>query len=357
MEKLIDELKNLGILEFDQVVGYYINPIYKQELFPRSFSFDDIAISQQKNIVRSRLDVDIKSEFIRGFGLDVPLIAANMSTVVNASFAISLYKLGALGILHRAQPENSILEEVKLVAKECNLVAASIGIEDDQFELAKKIISAGANILTIDIANGYSDKTLEIARKIKQYSKDIKIIIGNTTNIGLLSEAADVADAIKVGIAQGYACETKNTAGCTELQFSAVYKFKELSRAYGIPIISDGSIREPADFVKAIAAGANSVMAGKIFAACPESAAEIELVDNVQKKVYAGMASRYVQNKWKGGLKAGTCPEGGVRYLNIGENVEKLIERYSGALKSGISYSTSFNIDSFQKNVKFIRLK
>jgi len=83
-----------------------------------------------------------------------------------------------------------------------------------------------------------------------------------------LEESNEWVDAIKVGIAQGFACETKNTAGCTEKQFSAVLKFKELSKKLGMPIISDGGIREPADFTKAIAAGASTVMAGKIFAEC-----------------------------------------------------------------------------------------
>lgn len=168
----------------------------------------------------------------------------------------------------------------------------------------------------------------------------------------MLHETCDFVDAIKVGIAQGFACETKNTAGCTEKQFSAVFKFKELSKQYGIPVISDGSLREPADFTKAIAAGANSVMAGKVFAACPESAAEV--IDN--KKLYAGMASRYVQNKWRGGLKDGTCPEGGIRYLDIGEPLEQLLERYSGALRSGITYAGGTCIEDFQKEVEFVRL-
>ena len=97
-------------------------------------------------------------------------------------------------------------------------------------------------------------------------------------------------------------------------------------------------------------------MAGKIFAACPESAAEVLEIDGKLKKVYAGMASRYVQNRWKGKLKDGTCPEGGIRYLDIGESAKKLIERYSGALKSGITYAGSINIDDFQDNVEFIRI-
>ena len=172
----------------------------------------------------------------------------------------------------------------------------------------------------------------------------------------MMHEVNDFADAVKVGIAQGFACETKNTAGCTEKQFSAVLKFKELSKSLGLPIISDGGIREPADFTKAIAAGANSVMAGSIFAACPESAGEIHYFGDVPKKLYAGMASEHVQTIWKGGLKEGTCSEGGVRYLNIGSSLEDLMKRYQGALRSGITYSGADDVKSLQEKVEFIQI-
>ncbi len=362
MDKLqvIAELIERKIVFYNPQTGYTINSIYDQCTFPISYGFEDVAISQQKNICSSRLEVNTRSEFIRGHYLDIPLIAANMSTVVNAEFIIKLYKLGAFGIIHRAQPKENILADIKKVAAECDLVAASIGLEEDQFDFSKEMMNSGCNILTIDVANSYTDRTIDLVKKIRDYSKEVKIIVGNTTNIGLLEELYDSIDAIKVGIAQGYACETKNTAGCTEKQFSAVYKFKGLSKSLGIPVISDGSVREPADMVKAIGAGANSVMAGKIFAACPESAADVELVGNgalTLKKVYAGMASRYVQDKWRGGLQKGTCPEGGVRYLDIGESSDKLLERYVGALRSGITYSGAQDILSFQNNVKFIRFK
>jgi IMP dehydrogenase/GMP reductase len=180
--------------------------------------------------------------------------------------------------------------------------------------------------------------------------------LGNSVNTDILSETNDFVDAIKVGIAQGFACETKNTAGCTEKQFSAVLKFKDLANKLGMPIISDGGIREPADFTKAIAAGASSVMAGKVFAECEESAGEIVSHNDSNKKLYAGMASSYVQESWKGGLKPGTCAEGGVRYLEISGSIKDMIEKYSGALRSGITYSGANDIKSFHNNVEFIEL-
>jgi len=335
---------------------YFLNPQLQIKSMPVSLGFEDVAIQQKKNICNSRLDVDISSEIIRGVKLEVPLIASNMSTVCDAEFCIDLYINGCLGVMHRAVEDDFIYAEVKKIASECEWVAASIGVGFQQFDFAAKLIMSGANIIFIDIAHGYSDAVIKLAKSIKKTFSHVKLVLGNTTNVNMLYEIYDFADAIKVGIAQGFACETKNTAGCTEKQFSSILKFKEISKQFGIPVIGDGGIRECADVVKAIGAGAGSIMAGKIFAACPESAAELLEIDGKKKKVYAGMASRYVQNRWKGKLKDGTCPEGGVRYLDLGESLGKLVERYSGALKSGITYAGGKDIRTFQDNVEFIRI-
>ena len=357
VNKILYDLCKMNIVGFDKINHkYYINPSIENEKMPISLGFDDVAIMQKENKCESRLDVDITSEVIRGVKLKVPMMASNMSTVTDAKFCILLNKLGALGVMHRATDDDMICSEIAEISKQCEWVAGSLGADDDQLNLTKKMIKSGANILFVDIAHGYSQKVFEMGKKIKKNFPHVKVILGNTTNENMLYECYEFADAIKVGIAQGFACETKNTAGCTEKQFSAVNKFKYISKEFDIPIISDGGVREPADFTKAIGAGANSIMAGKIFSACPESAAEIIELDGKLKKVYAGMASRYVQNRWKGKLKDGTCPEGGVRYLDVGESAEKLLERYSGALKSGITYGGGTDINSFQDMVDFVRI-
>jgi IMP dehydrogenase len=357
-QEMIQKLLDIGVLQFNlKTNSLRISPNAETLAWEESLGFEHVAIRQKKNLNKSRLDVNTTSEIIKGVHRPIPMIAANMSTVTNAEFCIQLYKLGAFGILHRAAPEDYLCNEMRKIAEECKWAAGSIGVGEASLPMARKLIDNGCNILVIDIAHGYSDSVINIARKLKDLAPDIKLVVGNTTNIGLLLEAKDVIDALKVGIAQGAACETKNTAGCTEKQFSATLKFKHLSKELGIPIISDGGIREPADFTKAVAAGANSVMAGSVFARCPESAAEVLHKDGNPKKIYAGMASRYVQEKWRGGLKDGTCPEGGVRLLDLGEPLESLLKRWSGALKSGITYAGGNDIPSFQNTVEFLKLK
>lgn len=325
--------------------------------FPISLHFNDVAITQQKNLCSSRLDVDISSEVIKGVIRPIPMIASNMSTVINADFYKKIYELGALAVLHRAECTDKMVKAVQEVSKSCEVICTSVGIGESQVELAKMLINAGANVIFIDVAHGYSEAVFETAQKIKQYSSGTKLVLGNTTNIDMLYECHKLTDGIKVGVGQGFPCETKDMAACTEGQFSAILKFKQISKELGVPVIGDGGIRKPADLVKAIAAGANSIMAGKIFAACPESAAEVVEINGIRKKKYAGMSSRFVQDQWKGGLKPGTCSEGCIKYLDIGEPVEQLLDRYTGALRSGITYSGAQDINSFQQKVKFVQFK
>lgn len=703
--------------------------------FEISIGFNDVAIKQKKNICTSRLEVNTTSEFMRGIHLKIPLIASNMSTVVNVDFCCQLHQAGALGILHRAMLDSEMILQTKAIAGQCDITAVSVGVGKDQFKLAKKLIKAGASVITIDIAHGYCDAVIDLCKKIKQYSPTTKVIVGNTTNKQMLYDVNDYADAVKVGVGQGCfaagtrilmadatykniesierddfiinmqgrparvkrafctgeraviaykqnnfytetictpdhshyvgdlntttkktiasrgykklllqkskttprqskikwmpiselkngvllfpekiqfkipraftvklpkryggnwrtgskykidtvltpsyelgyifgtflgdgnahcrfnkrknshsgnvnwafginekdialklqkciyktiqkkvafghrnnvlriylyykpladflntfgkrtnkhlpknllvndkkylmgiwdglidsdghiakdgrkdisnssasiielamiihtiifsglpnveirkdptsplvkkantayrirtlkrperriissfqlckiiqkteltrkikvydleiddnthsfianntivhnsVCETSMTAGCTEKQWSVIFKMKELSSKLGLPIISDGGIRLSSDFVKAIGAGANSVMAGSIFARCPESAAPKEDIDGICKHRYSGMASRKVQEKWRGGVKAGTCTEGKTVYLDPGESYGNLLERYIGALRSGITYAGGNDIKSFQDNCEFVIL-
>lgn len=353
-QKLIYEFIKKNIIKFDYINNkYYIDPYFLIKTMDKSIGFNDAAILQGKNICNSRSGINIKSEIIRGVIRPIPLIASNMSSVSNSEFINKLFKLGAFGIMHRAINESILIEEIKLISKECEWTAASIGIGDDQFNLAENLIKSGANIIVIDIAHGYCNSVIELAKKIKIKFSDIKIIVGNTTNIDMLKETYKFIDGIKIGIGQGLACETANTAGCTEKQMSVVLKFKVLANEMGIPVISDGGIRGPSDFVKCIGGGASSAMAGSIFARCPESAAEIVEIDGVKKKIYSGMASRLIQEQWRGKVH-NDCPEGKTLFLDLGESVEKLLERYSGALRSGISYAGFDNIEDFKKGCEFI---
>lgn len=357
LEKIAFELVEMGAILFDRNnKKYYIDNKIRTEYMEKSIGFEAVEIKQNKNICLSRTDAKITSEIIRGICRPIPIIASNMSSVVNSDFCIQLYKLGAFAFMHRAfkNPEDYI-SEIKKISKECDLVGASIGVDENAFDLSKQLIENGANILVIDIAHGYDNRVINLCKQIKKAFKGIKVVVGNTINPDMVLEIFDYADAIKIGIGQGLSCLTAHTAGCTAKQWSVIRKFQNLCHEVNLPIISDGGIRSPADFTKSIGAGASSVMAGSIFCRCPESAGEIIEVDGKLKKSYSGMASRIVQEKWKGRV-SNDCPEGKTVFLDLGEPAEKLLARYAGALRSGISYAGFNNIEDFRKGCEFILL-
>lgn len=320
----------------------------------RSYSFKDVAIKQQQCIVNSRKDIKIESEIIRGVKIKIPLIASNMIDVVNSSFCNQLYKLGSLGFMHRGFSNNEKhIEEIQRISRECSVVVASIGIQTQDYFLVEQLIKAGTNVICIDVAHCFSNNTLQLCKHIKEHHPTVKIVVGNTVNPDAIEFFNDYVDAIKCGCASGGCCETRNTSGSYKPQWSTIYDMKERAQIYGMPLISDGGIREPADFSKSLGAGASSCMAGSIFARCPESSSKTIEIDGVKKKLIRGMASRAIQEKWRGNV-SNDCPEGRSVFLDEGESVEKLLERYSGALRSGISYSGFDNVQDFQKGCEFI---
>lgn len=353
LNQLALDLVKRGLVWFNSsACKYELSADLHMAAMPLSLGFDDVLIKQLPNVCTSRSEVNTSSEVIRGVNLRVPLIASNMSTVTNAEFCIALERLGSMGVLHRAAPADWLVAETKKMSSCMEWVSVSVGVGETQFDLCRQLVRAGANIIFIDIAHGYSDAVISLGKRIRREFPTVKIVLGNTTNPNMVPDVFSFADALKVGIGTGLACTTKNTAGCHEKQFTAVHKFRQLSKTFGLPIISDGGIREPSHFTKAIAAGASSVMAGSIFARCPESAAEI--VDG--RKLYAGMASEHVQRLWRGGLKPGTCAEGKVVMLKLGAPASELIPTYEGALRSGITYVGAKDVEGLQENVQFIRV-
>lgn len=267
----------------------------KEELVDlrRSLTFDDVMLDQNKCVVNSRSEIITTSEVIRGIFRPVPIIGSNMTSVMNADFAIKLWELGALGVLHRAYKDvNIYYKEVEKVANNCEIVCASIGINNNSFDLFCELRRRGMNCVFIDVAHGWQERAIALVKDIKETYPEIKIVVGNfinpaafqdfiiTETLWELTKVIPLVDAFKIGIGQSPVCETAFTAGAGMGQLSAVLRCQEIAKNYGIPIISDGGISAPHHFVKALAASANSVMMGRVLAMCPESAAETVWISN-----------------------------------------------------------------------------
>lgn len=243
-------------------------------------------------------------------------------------------------------------------------VAAAIGTSSDTDARAEALIREGVDALVIDTAHGHTKSVLDTARRIKKAYPGIELVIGNIATPEAAKALADAgADAIKVGIGPGSICTTRVVAGIGIPQFSAIFNVAKALRGSGIPIIGDGGIRYTGDIVKAIAAGANSIMAGSLFAGVDESPGETIIFEGRKYKTYRGMGSieamqlgskdRYFQSDEHDVEKL--VPEGIVGRVPYKGTLGEVVHQMVGGLRAGMGYTGSPDIASLHQ-ARFIKI-
>jgi IMP dehydrogenase len=244
-------------------------------------------------------------------------------------------------------------------------VGAAIGPGKDRMERAKTLVEAGVDVLVVDTAHGHSKDVLEAVRSIKEEFPDCQVIAGNVaTQEGVLDLIKAGADAVKIGVGPGSICTTRVIAGVGIPQLSAIIETSEASRKHDIPIIADGGIKFSGDITKALAAGANSVMIGNLFAGSDESPGEIVLYQGRSYKVYRGMGSleamkegsrdRYFQQDVENAAKL--VPEGIEGRVPYRGALSFCIQQLVGGIKAGMGYLGARNIQELAEKAKFIRI-
>lgn len=242
------------------------------------------------------------------------------------------------------------------------MVGAAVGIKD-YLERTKKLLEAEADFIVIDVANGYTQSVIEAIKKIK-HEFDVDVVAGNVaTAEGTELLASAGADAIRVGIGSGSACITRLVAGVGIPQISAIIECAEAASKYDVPIISDGGIRKPGDVVKALAAGASTVMIGNLLAGTDESPGATIIRENRKYKIYRGMASHgaYLSRMEREGVfeeeeieaYVSEGVEGLVEYRGT---VSEVLRQLVGGLRSGMSYLGAKTIKELQNNAIFIKI-
>ncbi len=244
-------------------------------------------------------------------------------------------------------------------------VAAAVGTSSNTMERVAALAAAGVDVIVVDTAHGHSKLVIETVRKIKSDYPSLNIIAGNVATAEAtvaLIEAG--ADAIKVGIGPGSICTTRIIAGIGVPQISAIYDAAKAAGKYGIPIVADGGIKFSGDIVKALAAGAASVMMGSLFAGTEESPGEIEIYQGRSFKVYRGMGSlsamkegskdRYFQEETVDAEKL--VPEGIEGRVPYKGTLAETVYQMIGGLRAGMGYCGTPDISSLQKDAKFIRI-
>ncbi len=245
------------------------------------------------------------------------------------------------------------------------LAGAAVGVGPDREERIDALIRAGVDVVCIDTAHGHSRNVLEAVRATKRRYPDLQLMAGNVATGAAARALIDAgADAIKVGIGPGSICTTRVVAGVGVPQLTAVSECARVCEEAGVPSVADGGVKYSGDIVKALAAGAESVMIGSLFAGCEESPGETVLFQGRSYKVYRGMGS-------VGAMKAGSKDryfqsdvdeeqklvpegiEGRVPYKgSLAMNVHQLV----GGLRAGMGYLGAATIADLRKNARFVRI-
>jgi len=243
------------------------------------------------------------------------------------------------------------------------LVGAAIGVKNDYLERTQELVKAGVDVLVIDIAHGHFKYLLETLETIKADFPQVDIIAGNVaTAAGTRDLIAAGADAIKVGVGPGSTCSTRIVTGSGVPQLTAVMDCVEAAREKDIPIIADGGVRYSGDMVKALAAGASSVMLGGLLGGCEESPGLTRIKDGQKVKIYRGMASydaaRNRQQSEKGyqvDLDS-YVPEGIETVIPYKGEVREIIGQLMGGLRSGMSYIGAHSLPEMVEKAEFVRI-
>lgn len=242
------------------------------------------------------------------------------------------------------------------------LAGAAVGVTQDMMDRVTALVEAKVDLVVLDTAHGHSQGVIDSVKRIKLEYPELQVIAGNVATAEATIDLIKAgADAIKVGIGPGSICTTRVVTGIGVPQITAIINCAKAAKEYNIPVIADGGIKYSGDITKAIAAGANVVMIGSLFAGTKESPGEEELYEGRRFKVYRGMGSigamqsgskdRYFQEDTKKLVPEGV--EGRVPYRGpLGDVVYQLI----GGVRSGMGYVGAKDIKELQEKAKFIKI-
>jgi IMP dehydrogenase len=334
------------------------------EAITEALTFDDVLLLPRFSKVlpsETNISVSLSNEI----KLRTPFLSSAMDTVTESKMAIAMAESGGIGIIHRNLNIKRQSQEVEKVKKKNLLVGAAIGTSLTDIIRVKSLIDSGVDLIVIDTAHGHSEKVLKILLKVKKINYKIPLCVGNIAT----GEAAKKlynsgADIIKVGIGPGSICTTRMVAGVGVPQITAIMEVAEALKGKKTKIISDGGIKFSGDISKAIAAGANAIMMGSIFAGTEESPGKKFKVKNKFYKQYRGMGSigamsagssnRYFQKNYKD--KSKFVPEGVEGRVEFKGKVSKIIYQLTGGLRSSMGYIGAKNLINIKKNAKFIKI-
>ena len=346
-------------------------------------TFSDVQIVPMYSEIESRDDVSLETQLTKNYRLETPFVASPMPDVCETKMAIAMWELGGVGIIHRFMTIDEQVNMVKHMWVYTNawhsenpielhfanpVIAAAIGVTGDYFNRARALVDAGhANVLMLDVAHGHHRNVKLAMHKLLSLKGEFQfdIIAGTIATPEAAGALIDWgADALRVGVGGGSACETRIRTGVGIPQLQAILNIhtsdivNARSVPYAnIPILSDGGIRYPGDVAKALIAGASTTMMGHLFAGTDESPG-IELItgqfpDTKIKRVYKGAASASQKLNYNG---AANYIEGATKIIDARGPVSNVFGGLEDGLRSSLSYVGAATISGFKAKGKLIQI-
>ena len=322
-------------------------------------TFDDVLLVPRYSEISSRKHPNLKTQITKNFTINLPVITANMDTITETEMACAMASLGGIGSLHRFMNEEeqvAMVKKIQAYLKEKNLttpIAASIGVKEEGMKRADVLVNAGVQIITLDIAHGDSIMMMETLDYLKKKYPHVDVIAGNVaTADGVKRMIERGADAVKVGIGPGSMCTTRIITGHGLPQLTAIALAVSVAKKHNIPVIADGGLKNSGDIVKALAAGASSVMVGSLVSGTLETPGELK----GGMKQYRGMASKAAQVSWRGEMPEGMAAEGESTQIPCKGSVGNVIEELMGGLRSGMTYLGVDNLPAMSESALFIQM-
>ncbi|MDP2649751.1 MAG: IMP dehydrogenase [bacterium] len=359
--------------------------------FPQGLTFDDVLLLPGLSDF-NRSEINLSTKLTKKIKLSLPFVSSPMDTVTESKLAIALAKLGGIGIIHRNLTVEGQALEVSKVKNEGLLVGAAVGASKGFEERVEALIKAKVDVIVVDSAHGFSKPVLEAVRFIKKKYPKLEVIAGNIATY----DGADAlinagADGLRVGMGPGAICTTRIISGMGVPQVTAIMETSKAahsslrSSGQAVPIIADGGIKYSGDIVKALAAGASTVMMGSFFASCEEAPGKTlrltkEQVPHRFKSIFSGNVKTFLFKEYRGMGSVGAMKTGakvksedefhGKDYYKervlVAEGVEGLVPikgkagevvgQAVGGIKSGMYYAGAKNVEELWEKGKFIQI-
>jgi IMP dehydrogenase len=331
----------------------------KKIMFRETVCFDDVLLLPQKSDINSREEISLTTSLAKN-KFDLPIISSPMDTVTESQMALTMFRRGGLGIVHRYNSKKEqceIIREIKSTLEEENSpgvrnIAAAIGTSTAAIDRATALVQSGARILCVDVAHGHHSLVERTIKDLKDsFGPKVTIIAGNVATAAGYEDLSNWgADAVRLGIGGGSICSTRIQTGHGLPTLQSVFDCRDISDT---AIIADGGIKTAGDIVKALAAGADMVMLGSMLAGTNETPGQVfRSNSNKTYKVYRGMASPEAQIAWRGHARSLEGISTTVPHKGAAENILQTIERN---IKSGLSYTGAYNLQELRSKSRFVR--